>query len=667
MKWKDLRLSLKFGLSFGAVILILLFVGFWAINGIRGIERTPQKPSKKQTPDRSGGEICQHLLWAQEVNKLLTDGTVTELTVQTDPHKCAFGQWYYGEGRKHAETLAPDLKELFDQIEAPHIHLHESAVRIGEVFVQSDYKFGAQLRNAKADHLIFAHEIKDVALNGVRVASVDVQKDPRLCNFGQWMYSTEIRAYATEHPEFSRLLQEVEAPHSRLHEGVLQFEGMVQQGRMNDARRFYQSTLSGHLNEVMDIIDDMTVWNDAQLAGMDEANRIYVNETTLYLAQVGELFNKIIEESKTYILSDEVMLEKANRTRSGVILFSLLAAVVALVLAYVISRQIILPIRKGVEFTEKVAAGDLTAKLDLDQKDEIGQLGHSLQRMSDRLGHIINNIVSGANNIAAASQQMSQTSQQMSQGATEQAASTEEISSTMEETMANIERNTENAMQTEKIARSASTGISRVSGSAEQSLQATREIAEKIAVVNDIALQTNILALNAAIEAARAGEHGKGFSVVAAEVRKLAERSKLAAQEIIELSAHSLNVTEEAGKLMVDLLPEIERTAALVQEITAASMEQNTGGNQVNTAIQQLNQVTQQNAAASEEMATSSEELASQAEQLKQEVAFFRTGHGQQVQGRILSRSHRPQLHAGKAESGSSTSKTKGVRLELSA
>ena len=182
----------------------------------------------------------------------------------------------------------------------------------------------------------------------------------------------------------------------------------------------------------------------------------------------------------------------------------------------------------------------------------------------------------------------------------------------------------ENAQQTQKIALNAADGIARVAEAAQTTLENIEEIADKVSIIGEIARQTNILALNAAVEAARAGEHGKGFAVVAAEVRKLAERSQVSAVEIDTLTKTSVRATEEAGKMMAAIVPEISKTASLVQEIASASVEQNFGAEQVNNAIQQLNQVTQQNAAASEEMATSSEELSSQAEQLLETVRFFK-------------------------------------------
>jgi methyl-accepting chemotaxis protein len=215
----------------------------------------------------------------------------------------------------------------------------------------------------------------------------------------------------------------------------------------------------------------------------------------------------------------------------------------------------------------------------------------------------------------------------MSQGASEQASSAEEISSSMEEMVSNIQQNTDNAQQTEKIALSAVDGIRKGNQSVSVAVESMKNIASKIKIINDIAFQTNILALNAAVEAARAGEHGRGFAVVAAEVRKLAERSKVAADEIDHLSKSGVDVSVQAGEQLSNIVPEIEKTSRLVQEIAAASIEMNSGAGQVNNAIQQLNQVTQQNAAASEEMATSSEELSSQADQLKDLIAFFNTGN----------------------------------------
>jgi len=277
-----------------------------------------------------------------------------------------------------------------------------------------------------------------------------------------------------------------------------------------------------------------------------------------------------------------------------------------------------------------VAQGNLM--VELKKRCDSDELMESLSNMVIKLKEVVTEVQNAADNVAAGGQELSATAQQMSQGATEQAASAEEISSSMEQMASNIRQNTDNAMQTEKIAVKSSADAKEGGKAVTETVSAMKQIASKISIIEEISRQTNLLALNAAIEAARAGEHGKGFAVVASEVRKLAERSQAAAGEISHLSSSSVAIAEQAGDMLNKMLPDIQRTAELVQEITASSKEQDSGAEQINKAIQQLDQVIQQNAGSAEEMASTTEELSSQAEQLKATIAFFtlETGGGRQ-------------------------------------
>ncbi|MBI5380642.1 MAG: HAMP domain-containing protein [Opitutae bacterium] len=339
----------------------------------------------------------------------------------------------------------------------------------------------------------------------------------------------------------------------------------------------------------------------------------------------------------------------------------------AVILGLLITRMITAPVRNLVDGLGQIAIGDLSARVTVDSRDEIGRLseaannmaealdakakmavqigdgdlrhevklasdkdtlGLALQKMVTNLREVVANVRSAAENVSAGSEELTSTTQTLSSGASEQAASVEQVSSSMEESAASIQQNTENARQTEKIATKASQDAQEAGTSVGKTVHAMKEIAQKTSIIEEIARQTDLLALNAAIEAARAGEHGKGFAVVASEVRKLAERSQTAAGEISKLSASSVEIAESAGEMLNKLVPDIRKTADLVKEITASSEEQSTGAAQINKAVQELDKVIQQNASASEEMASSSEELASQAEQLQSAIEFFKVNDG---------------------------------------
>jgi methyl-accepting chemotaxis protein len=309
------------------------------------------------------------------------------------------------------------------------------------------------------------------------------------------------------------------------------------------------------------------------------------------------------------------------------------------------------PLNAAAEYVDRISKGDIPPKITDNYKGDFNEIKNNLNMMIENLTNFAIEVQAAASNVANGSQEMSAGSEQMSQGATEQAAAAEEASSSMEQMASNIKQNADNAQQTEKIALKAADDAREGGKAVSETVSAMKEIATKITIIEEIARQTNLLALNAAIEAARAGEHGKGFAVVASEVRKLAERSQTAAAEISTLSGTSVEVAEKAGEMLSKIVPDIQRTADLVQEISAASNEQNAGAEQINKAIQQLDQVIQQNAGASEEMASTSEELASQAEQLQKAVSFFKIARTDSIHdGKALARTSTAQKAIHKAD-----------------
>lgn len=326
-----------------------------------------------------------------------------------------------------------------------------------------------------------------------------------------------------------------------------------------------------------------------------------------------------------FLLTDTIAMENAKQDLIYTFMFGTIIAMVllSLIIISLFNRFISKPIKNILHGINGVKEGDLNNRIEMDTIDELGQISLSVNALSDQIREVLGNVIEETNNLQKASAELKKSSLELSSDANQLASIAEEVASSMEEMVSNIQLNTANAESTEQISRLAADEMDSVGKYSAESLSYVKEIAKKISIINEIAFQTNLLSLNAAVEAARAGEAGRGFSVVAGEVKKLADRSRLSADEIQKLSLTCVEQTEKSVKSVKTLEPEIVKTVQLVQEISVASKEQNVGADQVNNALQQLNVITQKNSDNSEEMAAQAAELSSQADKLNSIISYF--------------------------------------------
>ncbi|MEF2145465.1 MAG: methyl-accepting chemotaxis protein [Desulfovibrionaceae bacterium] len=627
---KNLKLGVKLGLGFGLVLILTVVVAAIAYFGMSGVE---DRVDKADDVNR----MVRYILQArqQEKNYII---------------------------RKDDESLKKQA-ELVQQLQE-------------QVLITKD-KFNDDLNKRQMDDVASAVKAYDAAFK----AYVDLQRQ-------------RVETMAVMREEARKVLSEAQAIQDDQQE---QLAALRRSGQMTDAMlddKLAKSLDGGNLvkwyidarkNEKEVIISGQDKFKEAVKAQLVKMYDLSADLRSRFkqpknIGQIDRLVAALKEYEKQYLNyltlmdkqgeADAVMVEQARAAQkvcqdaradqkaklegemARASFISITGAAVALILgllaAILLTRAITGPVLLGVTFAEGMSQGDFTQNLDVKQKDEVGVLAAALNEMVSKLKVVVHEVQSATENVASGSEELSASAQTLSQGATEQAASIEEVSSSMEQMTANIRQNADNARQTESIAQQAARDAAEGGQAVNQAVDAMKNIAEKISIIEEIARQTNLLALNAAIEAARAGEHGKGFAVVAAEVRKLAERSGAAAGEISELSSSTVDVADNAGRMLAKLVPDIQKTAELVQEITAASNEQNAGVEQINRAIQQLDQVIQSNASAAEEMASTSEELSSQSQLLQQTMSFFRVGESGSARRMVVRNSRPKSLESGK-------------------
>ncbi|MBU0681398.1 MAG: CZB domain-containing protein [Proteobacteria bacterium] len=594
MNWKKMTIGKKIVFGYGIVLALLLAITTISYFGVGTIISNAEEVIKGKELD---GVLAQrevdHLKWAQKVNSLLTDETVTTLDVQTDHKKCKLGTWLYGEERHDAEQMLPGLKPLFKDLEAPHEKMHVSAIKIKEVFKAADTTLPIRIVETESAHATwFTRLLTAIIKKETHVK--DVSTDPQTCKLGVFLATKQAKqAYANASPDVKELWDALHTSHNALHAKAGEAQELMAAKRFDQAMDLTQNTIQLHLNSTTSMLNEVRFEAEEELKGVREANEIYSTITLPTMTETLDAITKIREHIFKNMLTDKAMLVAGKATRATVTILSLITIALGVLIALFSSKNII-----------------------------------------NILTTAVNTMAEASRQITAVSGHIASSSQTLAAGASEQAAGLENTSSSLEEINSLTKQNADNTQQADNTMKgvksnmtSADQSMARLTQSMAEISKASEDTQRIVKTIDEIAFQTNLLALNAAVEAARAGEAGAGFAVVADEVRNLALRAAKSAGETsslidstVEKIRTGTKLAQETNDMFHVANDASDKIATLITEISTASGEQSRGIDAINSSITQIENVTQDNAATAEETASASEELASQIMAMDQTV-----------------------------------------------
>lgn len=660
-----LTIGKKLGLSFGVVVLLMAVTYLFGLMASRDVKHAQEEATElSQTATFAVEKVVDHYQWLASLNGTFIEN-LEHVNVELDPKKCGLGQFLHGDMIQELTASDPEIARIVEAMHPPHDALHATAITIEEHWRARHEGMVHTLMCAREAHGEWARQVAQAI--AMRAKTTGVETDPSKCDFGKFLQSEQCRQWMHSFPEFKAAIEATHQPHDALHESGIAINAALAAENYDEASRLLEEQALPNLAKISKHLDAALAAEESILEGQQKARDILNHQTVVHLDKVQGLLKQLQDRLQEKVAQEnQASADSLNFMGVLNLTLTVIAIAIAGFAGWWLSRGIVSAVHKLLACFKELEDGNLRARSDIKSNDEFGDLSDGFNKLGDNLTEIIKDVDTAATEVAGAASEIAASSEEMASGMSEQTQQVQQIASAVEEMSASVSEvaqksreASDKADESGRIAHDGGNtveetvdGMNNISEAVTSSSVAVQELGKRgeeigrvIEVINDIADQTNLLALNAAIEAARAGEHGRGFAVVADEVRKLADRTTKATEEVAasieaiqtetstavnkmqkgtEQVESGVVKARQAGESLNQIVGAASDVAALVQSIAAAAEQQSAASTQVAHNVESISAVSSQTSEGAQQAATAAIQLSSKAEELQQLVARFK-------------------------------------------